>query len=340
MFHEDLFKRYSRQIVLKNIGLDGQRRLLNKRVVIIGLGALGSMSAMLLARIGVGEIKIVDRDYVEIDNLHRQILYDEEDAVYKLPKAEAAANKLKKINSSITITPVVSHVSHRNIENIVEGYDIIIDGTDNFETRFLINDVAIKNNIPWIYGSAIETYGMTMNIVPGETPCLRCIMREPPPPASLPTCETVGIIPSIASIISSIQVTEAIKILLNKSYRKDLFIVDVWNNEFTSIKINVDKNCPVCTLGEYEYLEGREYKTSVLCGRNAIQILPDREVSINLSSLAEKLSKIGKVRLSKFILHANISGYELSIFKDGRAIIKGTTDEKIAKSLYTRYIGI
>ena len=340
MFVESFLARYSRQIVLKEIGLEGQRKLGDKSVAIIGLGALGTVSANIFARMGVGYIRLVDRDFVELDNLHRQILYDESDALNKVPKAEAAAEKLRRINSGIKVDAVVEDVNHRTIGKIIEDIDIIVDGTDNFEVRFLINDAALKFKIPWVYASAIRTYGMTMNIVPGETACLRCFIPEPPPPGSLPTCETVGVLPSITHVMASLQAVEAVKILLDMDYSRDMVVVDVWTQDFIKVKVDRKDNCPACVGGNYEFLGGRGHKATVLCGRNAVQITPSKPVSLDLDLLAGRLRKIGKISYTKVMLHVSIPPYELAIFRNGRAIIKGTTDEGVAKTLYSRYVGV
>ena len=334
-------ERYSRQIVLPEIGSEGQKRLSKSSVAIIGCGALGSAAAQLLVRAGVGRIRVIDRDFVELSNLQRQILYNEEDVRSGHPKAIVCAEKLRKINSSIEIEPVVDDVNPRNVEELIEGVDLVIDGLDNFETRFLINDVALKNHIPWIYAAAISTYGMTMNIIPGETACLRDLISTPPPPGSLPTCETAGILNSVPIAIASIEVTEAIKILLGKDYRRnEALFWDLWNGELLRIKVSRRKDCPACVKGEYEYLAGKGSKTVTLCGANAVQIRPDKRVDIDLRSLAERMQKLGKVKLTPYVLYFYVNSYEISVFPDGRAIIKGTTEENVARSLYSKYIGI
>ncbi len=340
MFPDNFLARYSRQIVLREIGLEGQKRLSEKSIVIIGLGALGTVSANLLTRMGVGHIRLVDRDFVELDNLHRQILYDESHVERKMPKAEAAAERLKEINSDIELEPVVEDVNHRTIEKLVKDVDLIVDGTDNFETRFLINDAALKHNIPWVYASAIRTYGMTMDIVPGETACLRCFVSEPPPPGSLPTCESVGVLPSITHIMASIQVAEVIKILLGLEYSRELLVVDVWTRDFIKVNVTKKDDCPACAEAKYEFLEGRGYKATVLCGRNSVQIIPSKQTNLDLKNLAERLRNVGEVKYTKHMLHLAVPPYELAVFRDGRAIVKGTTDESVARALYTRYVGI
>jgi adenylyltransferase/sulfurtransferase len=336
----DFLERYSRQIVLRELGLDGQKTLSGKRVLVVGLGALGSVATNILARLGVGFLRLVDRDFVELNNLHRQILYYEEDAFSGVPKAELAAERVRRINSDVEVEAVVDDVNYRSIERLVKDIDIIIDGTDNFETRFLVNDAALKYGIPWVYGSAIRTYGMVMNIVPGETACLRCFIRDPPPPGSLPTCETIGVLSTITHIVPAIQVTEAIKILLGREFSRDLFVIDVWTHDFVRARVDKRDDCPACSLGIYEFLGGRGQKTTVLCGTNSIQILPDGDVKLDLRSLGSRLKDVGRVEVSDTLLRLSIPPYEMAIFSNGRVIIKGTTDEKVARALYSKYVGI
>ncbi|HIE23861.1 MAG TPA: NAD(P)H-binding protein [Candidatus Korarchaeota archaeon] len=334
-------ERYSRQIVLPEMGSEGQKKLSESSVFIIGCGALGSAAAQLLTRAGIGKIRVVDRDFVELSNLQRQIIYDEGDVKSGYPKAIVCAEKLRKINSSIEVEAIVDDVNPQNIEKLIEGFDLIIDGLDNFETRFLINDAALKQEIPWIYAAAISTHGMTMNIIPGETACLRDLIDTPPPPGSLPTCETAGILNSVPTAIASIEVTEAIKILLGKDFKKnEALFWDLWNGDILKIRVSRREDCPACVRGEYEFLAGKGSKTVTLCGANAVQVRPDKRANLNLKSLGERLQRIGRVRLTPYVLYFDIDSYEISIFPDGRAIIKGTTDENIARSLYSKYIGI
>lgn len=330
--------RYSRQILLKHIQEEGQETLAKSKITIIGCGALGTTITNNLVRGGIGHIKIVDRDIVELDNLQRQNLFDEEDI--GLPKASVAAKKLGKINSDITIDYVVDDINHGNIEKIIRESDIVLDGTDNMLVRFLLNDACIKNKIPWIYGGAIETYGMTMNIIPGKTPCFRCIIQNLPEAGSLATCDTVGVLNSIPSIIASIESTEAIKILLKKNVNKDLIVYDVWNQNFQKILVNKKKNCKCCGNNNFEFLNAKKKETMIsLCGRGAIQITPAKQMNISLEELANKLGKLGDVEKREIILRFTIPDYELNIFRNGRAIIIGTNDMNIAKSLYAKYVG-
>lgn len=338
-------QRYSRQILFKSIGEDGQQQLLNRKVLIIGCGGLGSVSAVLLARAGVGYLRIIDRDFIELDNLQRQILFDENDIREGLPKAIAAKHKLEKINSTITVEAMVEDVNRFNIEAILEKMDLVIDATDNFETRFLVNDACIKHHLPWIYGACVEAYGISMNIIPGKTPCLRCVIENMPPPGSQPTCETVGIINPIVNLIASVQCAETLKILTGNfdQLRHDLITIDLWKNQIQSIdisNINKAKNCPVCNYKQFEILAGKVGTTfTSLCGRNAVQILPFQKTEIDLMQLAIKLSVFGDPIYNDYFLKFQVEPYELNIFPDGRAIIKGTTDGGIARGLYNKYVG-
>ena len=342
-WEEDMQDRYSRQVILPNIGEEGQKTLLKSKIAIIGCGALGTVVANNLVRAGVGKISIIDRDFVELNNLQRQILFDEDDI--GIPKAVAAAEKLKRVNSDVEIEAMVKDLNHLNAEKIMSGVDLVLDGTDNMQTRFLINDVCVKSQIPWIYTAAVGTYGMMMTIVPGRTPCFRCFLPDVPEPGSLPTCDTAGVLNTIPVIIASIESTEAIKILLKENMttnaESNLIFYDVWNNTFEKIAVMRDKRCRCCVEHKFDFLNAakKEIITS-LCGRNAIQITPAKSADISFKSLAERLKRLGEVRFNNFILVFKERDKEISLFKDGRAIIKGTDDEKAARSLYARYVGI
>lgn len=335
-----MLNRYSRQIILQNIGEEGQEKLLKSSAAIVGCGALGTVAANNLARAGVGKIFIIDRDFVELNNLQRQMLFDEADV--GAPKAMAAAQKIKDINSQIEVEPVVKDLNHTNVEDILKGVDVVLDGTDNIQTRMLINDVCVKEGIPWIYTGAIGTSGMTMNILPGKA-CLRCLYPITPKIGSLPTCDTMGVLNTITVIMGSMESTEAIKILLDNTKQgtdSSLLVYDAWNNSFDDVMVRKNDECQCCVKGKYGYLdtEDREVITS-LCGRNAIQITPADPKEISLAEMASKLGPLGKVKKTDFILIFKTEKEEISLFKDGRAIIKGTNDEKVARSLYARYIG-
>lgn len=327
------------------LGEEGQRRVCASRVTICGCGALGTVLANHLARAGVGFIRIVDRDFIEIHNLQRQILFDEADVASNLPKAEAAARKMRAINSSITVEAVVTDIDHTNILGLVSDADLILDGTDNFETRYLINDAAVKLGKPWIFGGVIGSEGQTMTILPGKTPCLRCVVEDSPPPGMTPTCETAGVLGPAVSTIASFEAIEAIKILSGdfESLNRDLIMVDLWNWSFRQLKVagllgKVD--CPTCQRREFDWLEGRMGShTTTLCGRNAVQIATRRTDKLDFAQLASKLVGIGDVRHNDFMLRFETDGHEFTVFPDGRAIIKGTNDIARAKTLYAQYLG-
>jgi adenylyltransferase/sulfurtransferase len=310
--------------------------------VIIGMGALGTVSANNLCRSGIGYIRMVDRDYVELSNLQRQILYNEDDASQNLPKAVAAFNHLSKVNSEITMEPVVTDVNPSNIENLVSGADLVLDATDNWEIRFLINEACHKHSIPWIYCAALGSHGMTMNILPGKgNPCLRCFIGEDQSSQDF-SCSTFGVMNMITGTMASIQTMEAIKILLHSnSVRKELFTLDLWENQFDTVKVIKNDGCPVCVHHQYEHLGKTlgSYSTS-LCGSNSVQIVPPHPIKVDFSALAEKLKKVGSVRYNQYTLTFADEQYEIILFQDGRAMVKNAIDGNNAKSVYTEYIGL
>lgn len=337
-------ERYSRQTIFPKIGKEGQKKLLESSVLIIGVGALGSNIANNLVRAGIGTVKIIDRDYVELNNLQRQMLFDEGD-VGKY-KALVAYEKLKRINSSINIEAQVMDVNYKNIECLIKDVDIVLDGTDNIETRFVINDACVKNSKPWIYGAVIGSIGMTVNILP-DGPCLRCFIKEIPLPGSLPTCDTAGIINTASVIIAAYEVTEAMKILLkDKDVHKDLVYIDIWDRSFDKFKISKDENCECCIKKNFEYLTSEHsYLMTSLCGSNAVRIVPPEKEKIDIKLLGEKLSKVGIVRSAIDVLEFEVDDYRFTIFSNGSTIIRCKTDRKfsqdhdLAKSLYAKYIG-
>ena len=333
--------RYSRQTLFPGIGEEGQKKLGNSCVVIIGCGALGTIIATSLVRAGVGKVRIIDRDFIEYHNLQRQVLFNEEDIKAELPKAIAAEKHLKKVNSSVEIEGIVADVNYTNIERLVTGADLILDGLDNMETRFLINDVSLKHKIPWVYGGAISSYGMTMNIIPHETPCFRCLRASPISGGIALTCDTAGVISPAPFIIGSLQTTEAMKILVGVGeINRDLIMIDVWKDEFTRLKIGHRTDCPACR-GEYEFLEARfGIRIASLCGQNAVQVLNPESGEISLKTLATHLEPLGAVSYNEFMLRFRVDGYEMVIFPDGRAIVKNTDDESLARGLYAKYIGM
>lgn len=335
--------RYSRQILFPGIGKEGQEKLLNSRVLLVGCGALGASHAEMLARAGVGFIRIVDRDFVEFSNLQRQTLYSESDAKERIPKAVAAKSRLSQINSGIEIDAIIADVNNSNIENLVRDVDLVLDGTDNFQVRYLVNDACVELGKTWIYGAAVSSYGTSMTIIPGKTPCLRCMFEEMPAPGSSPTCDTAGVIQPIISTISSIQVSEAIKILVGKTDKLhgSLVQVDAWENDWRKIKLaEPNEDCVTCQKHEFEFLaaENIDFSTS-LCGRDAVQIQPPNATQLDLQNLAESLRNLGEVNLNEYLLRLNVENYELTIFKDARAIIRGTDDLTVARSVYAKYVG-
>jgi adenylyltransferase/sulfurtransferase len=341
--------RYSRQVLFEPIGAAGQKRLGRSRATLIGCGALGSVIANMLVRGGIGFLRICDRDYLELNNLQRQMLFDESDIARNLPKAVAAAEKLARINSCVQIEPVVADVNHTSVVRLVEGADLILDGTDNFETRYLINDAAVKYQIPWIYGGVIGAEGLVMPILPGDTPCLRCVFEKAPPPEMTPTCDTVGVIAPAISIVASLEVTEGIKVLIGRrdEVAKDLISIDAWGHRLTRLSITGAKSggdCVCCGQGRFEYLAGRRGSVATtLCGRDAVQIIPrSGDVdNVDFGAVAEKLTSVasGPVAYNEFMLRVAVDTYLITVFADGRTVIKGTASLEQAKSIYARYIG-
>ena len=331
--------RYSRQILFSGLGEDGQQALLRSHAVIVGAGALGSFHAAALARAGVGRLTIVDRDYVEPGNLQRQWLFEESDAAESIPKAAAAARALARINSSVQVRGVIADLTASNISELLAAADLILDGTDNFDTRYLINDFAVSRAIPWIYGAAVGSYGLAMPVLPGRTPCLRCVYPEPPSGAQ-PTCETAGILNAVASLVASLQVADALKILSGHGaqVRSVITTADVWSGVLRQVEVSRDSECPACVQRRFPYLESSPRPPAVLCGRNAVQIR-DRERPLDLATLRARLEPLGEVRANDFVLRFFPPPYELTIFPDGRAIVKGTSDIALARSLYARYVG-
>jgi adenylyltransferase/sulfurtransferase len=322
------------------LGAEGQERLLRAHAAIVGCGALGSFQAAALARAGVGRLTIVDRDYVELSNLQRQWLFEESDAAEALPKAVAAERRLARINSSVQARGMVADLTSANIEELLGQAQVILDGADNFETRYLVNDFALHRAIPWIYGAAVGSYGLTMPVIPGRTACLRCVYPEPPSGAQ-PTCETAGVLNTITAVIAALQTADALKILAGRmdSVRARLTTVDVWEGGIRQIEQPTpDPDCPACGARDFEYLEGRRRAPVSLCGRNAVQI-HERARPLDLAQLQAALLPLGEVRANEFALRFVTGPYEMTIFPDGRAIVKGTTDIGLARSLYARYVG-
>jgi adenylyltransferase/sulfurtransferase len=342
----DPLHRYSRQMLFKPIGHEGQERLLTSRAAIVGLGALGAVIANHLVRSGVGFIRLIDRDFVELTNLQRQTLYDEEDARLNLPKATAAAKKLNQINSTVEIEPVIADLNMDNAEEWLSDVDVIVDGTDNFMTRYLINDVAVKFDIPWIYGGAVSSRGMFAVIKPGITPCYRCLFPNVPLGRG-ETCDTVGVLSPITDIIGSFEAMEAIKLLVGAPANPNLTQLDIWDNSFMDMDITEGRNpnCPVCANHEFDFLDrlSNEQTTySTLCGRDTVQINYRKKAKVDLKSLAEQLKKIGRVSANDFLLRFSPNDDDqitIVVFTDSRVLVHGTNDISKAKTIYSKYIG-
>jgi len=347
--------RYSRQTLFSGIGPEGQKRICAATAVVAGCGALGSVIANALARAGVGRLRIIDRDFVEESNLHRQALFDEQDCREHLPKAAAAERKLRLINSTIAVSALIADINPANAEELLEGADVVVDGTDNFETRFVINDVCVKHGIPWVYGGAVGSSGMLMTIVPGQTPCLRCVFEVPPPHGTAPTCDTVGVLGALPGVIGSWEASEALKICAGRreAVNSCLLSLDLWSGEVQRLNLSASRergSCPCCKQRKFEFLEGQRASTSVtLCGRNAVQINPRQTGIVDVQQLAARLqggAGISQVLANKYLVRFNAPGVEagapleLTVFADGRAIIKGTGDVAKARTAYAKYIGL
>lgn len=333
-------EKYSRQVLFAGLGAEGQARLRASRAVIIGCGALGSFSAAALTRAGVGRITVVDRDYVETSNLQRQALFDEEDAAESLPKAVAAERHLRRINSDVEVDGRIADVTPGNVEQLIAGATVVLDGTDNFETRYLVNEACVKHGIPWVYAAAVASRGLTMPVLPGRTPCLTCVFPDLPAGAS-ETCDTVGILNSAAAAIAALQVADAMKIMSGALGRVEarLLSLDVWDNRMHSLSLGPPRpDCEVCARRSFRRLAGQGRPPITMCGRNAVQI-HERERGLDLRALAERLRPLGAVQTNDFILKFSAPPYQITLFPDGRAIITGTTDPAMARSLYARYIG-
>jgi len=338
--NDSLHEKYSRQILFAGIGEQGQQRLLASSAVIVGCGAIGAAAANLLARAGVGKIRIIDRDFVEPSNLQRQTLFDEADALAALPKAVAAERKLRSINSGLSVEGIVADLSPRNAAGLLAGFDLILDGTDNFETRFLINDFAVQNAKPWIYAAAVAAYGLTMTIRPGATPCLACVM-ETQQQGLEETCDTIGVLGPVVNLIASLEVAEAMKLLAGRAeaLHGRLISCDIWSGHFQSVRIARNPDCRACARREFTYLLGEAQPHITMCGRDSVQI-HERTRVLDLALLRNRLSPtVSDVRHNEFLLRFRIPPYEMTVFSDGRAILKGTKDPAIARSLYARYIG-
>jgi molybdopterin/thiamine biosynthesis adenylyltransferase len=339
---EAIHEKYSRQTLFAPIGEQGQQRLLASSVVIVGCGAIGAAAAGLLVRAGVGRVRILDRDFVEPSNLQRQTLFDEDDARAAVPKAVAAERKLRAINRSVAVESLVADLNPRNARELLAGFDLILDGTDNFETRFLINDVAIESARPWIYAAAVASYGVTMTVRPGLTPCLACLLElSSNGYGQEETCDTVGVLGPIVNLIASLEVTEALKLLSGreKALHGRLISCDVWSSRFQSVGVSQNAACRACVRRHFSYLYGQAQPHITLCGRDSVQI-HERGRTLDLAALEARLATtVSDVRHNEFLLCFRVEPYQMTVFADGRAILKGTKDPAVARSLYARYIG-
>ncbi|MEQ9408371.1 MAG: ThiF family adenylyltransferase [Fuerstiella sp.] len=339
--------RYQKQILFNGIGLDGQRQLAERRVLIVGCGALGCVLADAMTRAGVGSIRLVDRDFVEQSNLQRQCLFTEHDVQSHLPKVIAAADRLRQVNSDIEIESVVADVDYTNVRSFADGCDLIMDGTDNFEVRYLINDVSLTSGIPWIFTGCTGSHGQMMPVFPGESACLRCLIPQPPPPGSTETCDTAGVLGPAIGVIASLQAAMALKILTGQreAVPRKLTVIDVWELTFRQLDVSELRNstsCPACQAGERLWLNGSKTSGStILCGRNAVQVAPAEKTRLSLEELAVRLASAGKVTSNPFLVRVAVaeSDVELTVFPDGRAIVKGTEEPAAARAIYSRYIG-
>jgi molybdopterin/thiamine biosynthesis adenylyltransferase len=336
-----LEQRYSRQILFDKLGREGQEKLGRGSVLVVGCGALGAAVSTLLARAGVGTLRLVDRDIVDTSNLHRQILFDEADAAAQLPKAEAAARKLRAINSACRIEAHVADVTPRNVERLVAGMDVVVDGLDNFEARYLLNDACLSANVPWVYGGVLGAVGVTLTILPGDGPCLRCVFPDPPPPGVLPTCETQGVIGPAPVVIGALEAVEACKLLIGSpEVRREVAYVDVWEGSLRTVRVERSPACPACGQRKFEFLRASAHSSAAsLCGRNSVQITPAADGTVPLERLAQDLARAGTVSFNGFLLQFGADGLELVLFPDGRALIKGTNNPEVARGFYAKYVG-
>ena len=335
--------RYSRQILFDEIGREGQERLSRSRVLVVGVGALGSAQAESLARAGVGNLRLADRDFVEASNLQRQTMFTESDAADRTPKAIAAAKHIREFAAHLNVEPEIIDVNNSNIERLITGCDLVLDGTDNFATRYLINEACVKHEVNWIYGAAVGSYGVTMTIRPHQTACLRCVFESAPPAASSPTCDTAGVIMPIISVVAAIQVAEALKLLTGnaEALHRSLMQFDVWRNEWRKINPGPPSaSCVTCAKGNFELLDASASDlAAVLCGRDAVQISPGHSTQVDFAQLAARLQPTGDVKFNEYLLRFRTGDFEMTVFPDARSIIRGTSEVRTARSLYAKYIG-
>lgn len=337
--------RYSRQQRFAPIGEDGQQRLGRATVLIVGCGALGSVSASMLVRAGVGRVRVVDRDFPDLSNLQRQVLFDEADVASGLPKAIAAAAKLRAANSAVEVEPIVADVTHENVASLADGVGVIVDGTDNFETRLLLNDYSIARGTPWVYGGCLGAEGQVLAVVPGDGPCLTCLAPGPPAPGAAPTCDSAGVLGPAVGLVASVQTVETIKLLIGdlEAVNKRVLAVDLWNNRVRQLDLtplHPPGECPTCDGRRFPWLEGRSGSaTAVLCGRNAVQVKPPAPRRVDLPTLAASLASHGEVTSNPFLIRLDLGPITLTVFPDGRAIVAGVEDPAVARSVVARYVG-
>lgn len=332
--------RYCRQEIFNSLGKEGQAKLRSSCVVVAGCGGLGCLSSSLLVRAGVGRVRVVDRDYVEMENLQRQTLFTEEHARERIPKAVAAAQVLRGASSDVEIEAEAADLNPRTVEKLLGGFDLVVDGLDNMETRFLLNDFCVKTGVPWVYGAAVGATGMVMSIAPGGKPCLRCLMPELPPPGSFGTCDTVGVVGPAPTASASVQAAEAIKRLTGSGSCEKLLIFDLWGRTFEQVALRPNPDCPSCAKGEFDALSFSATRALRLCGRDTVEIVPNRKAKLDLKRLEETLSSLGKVKYNGYNLWFDAGETELVVFPDGRAFVKGTCDLTEAKSIYSKFVGL
>jgi adenylyltransferase/sulfurtransferase len=338
--------RYSRQILFPGVGIEGQARLGRSHVLLVGCGGLGTVLAEILVRAGVGTLTIADRDYVDETNLQRQSLFTEQDWKSSLPKAVAATRRLREINSGVELVERVVDVNSTTVEPLMHSQDLVLDGTDNFETRYLLNDASLAWNIPWVYGACVGAYGLCLAFVPGRAPCLRCILEKMPPPGSSPTCDTSGVIGPVVHLVAALEAAEALKILTGnlQQLSRKLVTIDLWENRLLSLDLSnmeADPECPACGKRRFEFLAGEhESRTQSLCGRNAVQVWRAEPATVEFGPIAERLACHGKVTSNEYLLKASLGEVEIALFRDGRAIVRGIRDVEEAKRVYAKFIGV
>ena len=335
-------QRYSRQVLFQGIGVEGQQRIRKSRVAVVGCGALGTVNSEMLARAGVGRLRLIDRDFVEESNLQRQSLFTEQHARDRIPKAVATRQALQAINSDVDVVEFVDDLTHANIADLCSDSDVIVDGTDNFEARYLINDFAVRESVPWVYGGCVGSYGIGYAVLPGKTACLVCLMGDSPGIGRGETCDTMGILAPVVHAVASFQVMQTLKILAGASLSSRMLRVDLWEDSWSTSSIGGARNprCRCCVERDFRFLNGLDSDRLLrLCGRNAVQITPVQPYSVDFESLEKRLNGVGKVVSNPYILSVRVEGYEINLFPDGRAIVKGTDDPSVARSVYARYIG-